>query len=138
MRAALVVRDVDLYGECPKCGTPGLHKMPERRLMLKLPESRVSAKRDRYEDVHRRYSRRGYRAYSYGDVWDYERTWLEEAREEYHAALKAARVHRYVLARECYVDDCRHAWFELIREFESDLEAAKLQDRYPQGLVVVD
>lgn len=105
-----VTRSLSLYGECPKCGTPGLHKMPRRFLFTKLDKDAVSTARERYRYRRDAYHARGWRSYSYGDVWDSERKWVEDlpTSEEWpdetteirsflnqvrEAALSAARSH---------------------------------------------
>lgn len=136
MRADDMVRDVDLYGECPKCETPGLHLMPCRVLLLKLKPSKVERTHDEMRMAEGIYYARGRYSYGYDDSWESERVWLEEARAKYRAAVRAAEHHVYALKRVCYVDGCRHEWFELLSTFESDLQAELLQTRYPEGLVV--
>lgn len=129
-------RPVVLVEECPKCGIPGLHKMPRRILVVRLDESAVSYAKERYINRREVYNGRGYRSYSYGEGWDAERKWLEDLRMEYQAAVAAAKYYTYVLERECY--SCDHVWYELIDRFESDYTAALLRERYPEGLVVQD
>lgn len=128
------VRDLILIAECPKCGVPGLHKMPCRVLLCKLDEATVSGARERYSEMRRAHSRTYGGAYDYRESSSPTRAWVEDARAEYHAALRSAERYTYLLLRECYT--CDHPWFELIRTFRSDAEAVTLRERYPEGLVV--
>lgn len=121
-----IVRDLTLYGECPKCGMPGLHKMPRRVLVLKLESYVLDLRRERYESARHEYR--------WADPYSSERAFLENAREEYQAARRAAEAHWYLLQRECY--SCDYEWAELIRMITDDREAEALRDRYPEGLVV--
>ncbi len=139
MDADDIVRDVEAYGECPKCGTPGLHLMPYRVLLTKMDPDKVSSRRQRVRDAEDYYyssSGRGTYYYYEGEAYSWRRRVLEEARVEYHAAVRAAEHHVYALKRVCYVDECRHEWFELIRKIKSDVEASSLRERYRRGLVV--
>lgn len=128
-------RDVTLIGDCPKCGMPGLHKMPRRVLICKVDEEVVRRARDEYDAATA-----AHRGASWGAGYDYResssstRAWLEEARAEYHAARRRAERYTYLLLRECH--SCDHVWLELLASFKSDHEALMLRERYPEGLVV--
>jgi hypothetical protein len=128
------VRDLILVADCPKCGVPGLHKMPCRVLICKVDEGVVYSARERYLEVRRYHSRSYGGGYDYRESGSHQRAWLEDARAEYQAALRSAEQYTYLLLRECYT--CDHPWFELIRMFRSDAEAVALRERYSEGLVV--
>lgn len=130
------VRDLTLIGDCPKCGVPGLHKMPRRILICKLDEAEVNRAREEYDAAKRVYSRSWGYGYDYRESGSAERSWLEETRAEYHAARKRAERYSYLLLRECH--SCDHQWLESLASFKSDHEALTLRERYPEGLVVFE
>ncbi len=138
--ALKIERDLTLYGECPKCGTPGLHLMPRRVLVSKLTQTELTRRRERVEVAEQEYvlsSRLSYRYLSHrGSQVEYEYERLQAERRKYHEAQEAAEQCTYALERVCYVDDCRHTWHELIRKIKSDAVADTLRKRYPEGLVV--
>jgi hypothetical protein len=129
-----IERDVQVLGECPKCGIPGIHKMPSRVLVRKLTHAKLARARERFEEAETRHYRANRFGYGMRDYGDPTRDWLDEAREKLSVAKRAAEAHTYALKRECYA--CDHVWFELLRRIESDREAEALRNRYPDGLVV--
>jgi hypothetical protein len=131
-----ITRDLEVVGECPKCGVPGLHLMPGRVLQLKLSNAKLARARERYEYQSEAFNRHERNSWGgYGDPHSWRRSMLEEAREKYHAAQHEAQAHAYALKRECY--SCSHTWHELLRLIISDDEVELLRKRYPEGLVFV-